>query len=284
MEPGSVLPYAQNAYFCAMFGKPFFLLSLLFALALVSCGDYQKLLKGNDNELKYEKAVAYFQKGDYYRAEQLFDQLIPVYRGTDKAEMIYYYTAQGYYEQKQYILASHYFKRFTKNFPKSQYAEECAFMAAYCMFMDSPRASLDQTSTYDAINELQLFTNLYPASTRVEECNMLIDQLRGKLEDKAISIANLYFRMEDYKAAITSYRNVLKEFPGTSQREVILRDIFRSAYYYANRSIPARQAERYAEALDAYNSFSAEFPESTYLRNARNLRDNILKVNPNLGS
>jgi outer membrane protein assembly factor BamD len=265
-----------------MFKKAWWIALFLTVLAAASCGDYQKLLKSSDNELKYEKAVAYYQKGDYYRAEQLFDQLIPVYRGTDKAEMLYYYSAQAYYEQKQYFLASHYFKRFTKNFPKSQYAEECSFMAAYCKFLDSPRASLDQTNTYDAINELQLFANMYPQSSRIEECNTLIDELRAKLEEKAISNANLYFRMEDYKAAITSYRNVLKEFPATKHREEIMRDIFRSAYHYASKSVPSKQNERFAEALDAYNAFIAEFPSSEYLRSVTGLKENILKANPNL--
>lgn len=251
---------------------------LFIALLSVSCSGYQKLLKSTDNEVKYEKAVEYYQKGDYYRAEQLFDQLLPVFRGTEKAEMIYYYTANAYYEQKNYLLASYYFKRFSKNFPRSQYAEECSFMSAYCKYLDSPKPSLDQTNTYDAINELQLFTNQYPNSPRVEECNKLIDQLRDKLETKAFGIANLYYKMEEYKAAITSYRNVLKEFPATEHREEILLNIFKSYYYYAENSVTSKQKERFAEAQDAYDAFVTTFPESEYLKNANNLKDNIEKI------
>lgn len=250
---------------------------LFIALVTSSCTGYQKLLKSTDNEHKYEKAVEYYQKGDYYRAEQLFDQLLPVFRGTEKAEMIYYYTSYAYYEQKQYLLASYYFKRFSKNFPRSQYAEECSFMSAYCKYLDSPKASLDQTNTYEAINELQLFTNLYPESERVEECNRLIDELRDKLELKAFNIANLYYKMEEYKAAITSYENILEDFPGTEYREEILMNIFKSYYYYANNSVASKQEERFAEAMDAYDVFVTAYPESRYIKNVNNLRDNILK-------
>ena len=43
---------------------------------------------------------------------------------------------------------------------------------------------LDQTNTYDALKELQLFINTYPNSSRIPECNDLIDKLRTKLEYK----------------------------------------------------------------------------------------------------
>ena len=46
---------------------------LVAVLAFVSCGDYQKLLKSNDAELKYNRAVQYFDKKDFVRASTLFD-------------------------------------------------------------------------------------------------------------------------------------------------------------------------------------------------------------------
>ena len=257
---------------------------IFISLLLTSCGNYQKLLKSTDNEAKYEKAMEYYHKGDYYRAEPLFNQLLPVLRGTEKAELIYYHSAYAYFEQKQYLLASYYFKRFSKNFPKSQYAEECAYMSAYSKYLESPKPSLDQSTTYEAINELQLFTNLYPQSTRVEECNMLIDELRKKLEVKAYNAASLYYKMEDYKAAFTSYRNVLKDFPATEFREDILLHIFRAHYYYALGSIASKQAERFDEALNAYESFAVAYPESKSLKSATNLRNAILKEKQNLSS
>ena len=65
------------------------LLFTLFTYVLASCSSYDKLLKSSDNELKYEMAVKYYEQKDYFRALQLFDELVPVYRGTAKAEKIY---------------------------------------------------------------------------------------------------------------------------------------------------------------------------------------------------
>lgn len=266
---------SENAYFCHMFGKIRLPLLFLILTLLVSCGKYQKLLKSTDNELKYEKAVAYYQKGDFYRAQQLFDQLIPIVRGTDKAEMLHYYYASSHYEQKDYVLASYYFKRFARNYPNSQYAEECSFMGAYCLYLQSPSSALDQTPTLEAINELQLFVNLYPASKRIEECNQLIDELRIKLEEKDYGIARLYFKMQEYKAAIVAYENVLKDFPSSRYKEQILYDIFKSYVYFAQMSIPEKQAERYAGARDAYITLLTTYPNSKFIKEAQNLHRSI---------
>jgi outer membrane protein assembly factor BamD len=89
-------------------------------------------------------------------------------------------------------------------------------MSAYCKYKESPSYSLDQTPTFEAINELQLFVNQYPESQKVARCNQLIDELRNKLEEKEYRIARMYFRMQEYKAAIVSYENVLKDFRGRS--------------------------------------------------------------------
>ena len=158
-----------------MFFNRLQIISLLLVLVLVSCGKHQKLVKSTDNEAKYAAAVDYYEKKDYYRALQLFQQLINFYQGTEKAEKMQFYYAYCYYYQKDYVLASYYFKRFVTNYPRSAFAEESMFMNAYCYYLDSPVSSLDQTNTYTAIKELQLFINLYSSSPRVAEANDLID-------------------------------------------------------------------------------------------------------------
>lgn len=249
---------------------------LLLLIVLASCGKHQKLLKSTDNEAKYAAAVDYYEKNDYYRSLQLFQQLINFYQGTEKAEKLQFYYAYCYYHQKDYVLASYYFKRFVNNYPRSTYAEESMFMNGYCYFLDSPSSSLDQTNTYTAINELQLFINLYPNSSRIEEANKLIDQLRAKLQRKDLDIANLYLKMKLYEAAITSYKNILKEYPDTEYKEDILFSILKSYYNYAVYSISVKQPERFQSALDSYNELVFQFPETQYLKEANNINQEVM--------
>lgn len=249
-----------------MVRKLIIFLSIVSILSTWSCSSYSKLLKSTDNDAKYEAAVDYYEKKDYNRALELFDLLQSAFRGTNKGEDINYYSAYCYYYIEDYTVASFYFKRYAETFPGSPRAEECMYMNAYCYYLDSPRPSLDQSNTNLAITELQVFMDAYPKSEHIPGCNILMDELRDKLELKAFNIAVMYYRMEDYMASITSFENLLKNFPDTDRREEVLKYMARGYYEYADRSIPSKQRERFEKAIDAYNSLLYMYPDSEYLK------------------
>ena len=253
----------------------FFCLSLLVFLS-TSC-KFQKLLKSDDNEKKYAMALQLYSEKDYSRALQLYDQLMGIMRATDKAQKIYYNQAYCYYYSKDYTMASYYFKRFSSNFPNTREAEECTFMSAYCNCLNSPEYSLDQTTTHDAIKELQAFINTYPESKRIPECNDLIDKMREKLETKDFKIAQLYYRMDDYLAAITSFNNILKDYPDTQKKEEILFLIFKSYNKYAIQSIDWKKKERIMKAFTAYNDFATLYPSSQFIAEAKSMKEKSQK-------
>ncbi len=252
--------------------KAIFLLSACLLLSFSSC-KYQQLLKRGSADEKYEMAVKLYEAKDYSRAMQLFDQLTGAMRATDKAQRIAYFYPYCYYNMRDYTLAAYYFKRYATTYPTSEQAEECMYMSAYCNFMNSPEYSLDQTVTMEALKELQLFTNTYPTSKRVSECNDLIDQLRLKLAFKDFRIARMYYRMEDYSAAITVYNAILKDYPETTHREEILYMVLKSYFRYAEESISDKQKERYTKTLTAYNELASQFPASRFLAEAISFRD-----------
>ena len=247
-----------------------FVLCLLFSFS--SCR-FSKVLKNGTVDEKYEMAVKLYNQKDYSRALQLFDQLIGAMRATEKSQKIYYYYAYCYYNQKDYTLASYYFKRYTSNFPTTPEAEECMFMSAFCNFQSSPEYSLDQTITYEALKDFQLFTNTYPTSKRVSECNDLIDKLRSKLEMKDYKLAKMYFRMDDFAASTRSFSDILKDFPESQHKEEILFLMVKSAYKYAKESIAEKQKDRHANVVLAYNELISQYPESKYAAEAAALKE-----------
>jgi outer membrane protein assembly factor BamD len=255
----------DNITFAAMFKKRIFISIILISSILLSCSKHQKLLKSTDNEKKYEIAMQYYDKGDFYRALQLFDQLIPIYRGTSKSEDLLFRYPFAYFNQRDYVMASYHFNRFSSTFPLSSKAEEAAYMAAYCKYLESPRHTLDQTVTKDAINEFQSFINRYPYGEKAKEATKLIDQLRLKLQKKDYNIANLYMKIGDYQAAIVSFRNLLKDYPEIAYKEEIMYKIVVSAYNFANNSIQEKKQERLESAQNDYYDFITLFPESRYV-------------------
>ena len=249
----------------------------LLILLMSSCGEYSKLLKSSDYDLKYEKAMEYFAKEDYTKASTLFEELLTIVRGTERAEQVAYHHAYCYFHQQDYIMAGYYFGNFVKSFPNSPLAEECAFMVAKCYYEDSPSSSLDQANTYLAIQELQRFMNRYPGSLRVEESNRLIDELQDKLVKKSFESASLYYKLGEYKAAITALQNSLKEFPDTRYREELLYLVVKSSYELARNSVPDKMKERFASTTEACDVFKEEFPESRYIKETERIQANALK-------
>lgn len=252
-------------------------ISLLTGILLYSCGTFRKVLKSSDIRLKYSTAVTLYEKGDYHRAMQLFDELLVYYRGNDTSEKINYYYAYCYYGEEDYLEAGYYFTKFSSAFPTSKFAEECDYMSAYCQYLFSPEYGLDQTITLDAIKQFQLFINEYPQSTRVVKCNELIDELRYKLEKKEFETARLYYKIEDYQAAYVAFKNVLKEYPDTKHKEDVYYYMLTSSYQYAINSIETKKRERLELARDAYNSLNTTFPESGYGKEAKSIMKNIEK-------
>lgn len=244
---------------------------LLILVALSSCDNYNKLLKSNDIEKKLEMAKVYYNKGNYFKALPLFEELISVYRGREELEEIYYFYSYCYFGQESYQIAAVNFKNFATYYPASQYAEECHFMHAKCYYLDSPSSKLDQTNTFKAVNAFQLFINTFPNSARIEEANGYIDMLRRKLEIKEYESAELYMDMGNYKAAAVSFENVLKSFPESPEAERVAFLIIKSYHLLAKNSIPSKQEERYIAALEAYNNFTARYPESNYQKDAEAL-------------
>ena len=260
-----------------MIRKPVIFIVLILSTVIISCSPFQKLLKSTDNEVKYTKALEYYEAGKYSQAQQLFEQIQTFFKGTDKAEKIAYFNANCYYKQKDYVLAGYYFKSFSTNFTISTYAEEALYMSAYCSYLESPRSSLDQTSTTEAISSLQLFINQYPKSSKVAECSKLIDELRSKLEKKDIDIAMLYYRMSDYKASVVALNNVLKDYPDTKSKELILYSILDAKYQYAINSVSDKRRERLTAVSDAYDDLVAGFPVGDYSAKALSIKKSISK-------
>jgi outer membrane protein assembly factor BamD len=254
-------------------------ISGLFCIVLLhtSCSDYNRILKGRDMDAKLDLAIKLYDKGDYFKALPLLEELTTVFRGTKKAEKTYYYYAYTNYKLGDYETAAYDFENFAKTFPSSEFAEECSYMHAYCYYQNSPEFSLDQTNTIKAINELQLFTDRYPRSARVEQCNKLIDTLRAKLELKAYNNAEMYYDMESYTAAITSFKNLLNDFPSTNFREDVLFKIIKSNYLLAENGIDDKKTDRYQDALSAYSEFVTAFPESRMRKKADDIQASSVK-------
>ncbi|GAB3544657.1 outer membrane protein assembly factor BamD [Spirosoma fluminis] len=248
-----------------------FLLGAWVVVILGSCSPFSKLQKSGTDDEKYKGAVEYYKKGDWYRAGLLFEELIPVLKGSTESEMAQFYYAYTQYHQQQYLLAATLFKKFYETFARSDYAQESMYMYAYSLYKDTPAFNLDQSNTLTATSALQDFINAYPDSKYNTEATKLILDLRKKLERKAYEKAKLYyktsgFNIASYKSSVIAINNFQKEFPDSEYNEELAYLKVDAEFSLAQNSLETKQKERYQEAINYYQTFVDKYPNSKYVK------------------
>ena len=264
--------------------KKYIIIALVSGSVLTSCGEYNKVLKSTDYEYKYEAAKSYFGKGQNTKAAAILEELITILKGTDKAEESLYMLGMTYYNQGDFITASHYFSTYYNTYPRGTYTEQARFYSGKALFLDTPEPRLDQTSTYKAIQELQMFMEYFPASSRHQEAQQMIFDLQDKLVMKDYMAARLYYDLgsytgnssysttgNNYLACIVTAQNALKDYPYTKMREDISILLLRAKYDMAKESVEEKKEERMRDAIDEYYAFKNEFPESKYMKEVENI-------------
>ena len=264
--------------------KKYIIIALVSGSVLTSCGEYNKVLKSTDYEYKYEAAKSYFGKGQNTKAAAILEELITILKGNDRAEESLYMLGMTYYNQGDFITASHYFSTYYNTYPRGTYTEQARFYSGKALFLDTPEPRLDQTSTYKAIQELQMFMEYFPASSRHQEAQQMIFDLQDKLVMKDYMAARLYYDLgsytgnssysttgNNYLACIVTAQNALKDYPYTKMREDISILLLRAKYDMAKESVEEKKEERMRDAIDEYYAFKNEFPESKYMKEVENI-------------
>lgn len=253
--------------------------ALLSLLLLTGCGEYNKVLKSNDYNYKYEYAKKAFEQKKYLQASTILQDLVTVFKGTDKAEESLYLLGLSNYENKDYANSGAYFKTYYTHYPKGQFAELARFYAGYGFYLDSPEAQLDQSMTYKAIEELQNFLNYFPKSDKVSIAQNAIFELQDKLVLKELQNAQLYYNLgnylgNNYESSIIVAQNAIKDYPYTKYKEPLELLILKSRYQEAIQSVDEKKEDRFRDVIDEYYSYINDYPEGENRKEA----DNIFKI------
>lgn len=248
----------------------------LIALVLTNCSDYRKLLKNGGWEKQYEAALKYYEEKDYYRATVLLENVLPIIRGTQKAEEAQFYYAYAHYYQRKYILSAHYFKEFYETYSRSERAQESMFMHAYSLYLESPTPTLDQGSTQEAIDAMQRFINRFPYSDYKERAEAILDELQEKLEAKAFANARQYYDLSHYDAATIAMNNFQKDYPDSDLNEAASYWKLAAQFQLAEQSILSKQKERYYTTIEYYQTFIDKYPQSEFVSQAESIYETCL--------
>lgn len=243
-------------------------LILIIGVLLSSCNGISKLMKNPDPEYKLRKAEQFYVNKKYIFAQQLFEDVMPYYKGKAEFEDIYYKFAYCAYYQKDYLNAENLFKNYLEIFPKSARAEELDYMRAFTYYKQSPKPPLDQTNTIKAMGMMQTFINTHPNSPKNKEALEIIDICRAKLEEKERSSAQLYYDMGHFRAAGVAFTSLINDFPESEKGDEYKLMVIKSYYNFAELSVEDKKVERFEQVITECNDFIDRYPDSKLMAEA----------------
>lgn len=245
-------------------------LLVLLLLVLASCSEYQTLYKSSDYEYKYEAAKQFYTQGDYMKCYTILNEVVSYLKGSDKGEDAAYMIGMAFLRDGDYDNATASFRQYYLFYPRGTYAELCRFYSGKAQYLNVPEFELDQTSTYTAISELQVFIEYYPDSPYRAEAESMVFELQDHLARKEYGSAKLYYDLgtylgNNYLSCIVTAQNALKEYPYTKYREDLSILVVRAMYAQSRESHFSVQGDRFRQTLDECYAFKNEFDQSQYL-------------------
>ena len=246
---------------------------LLVVTTLVSCSDFNKIVKNDDYDKKLRKAEELYDSKSYNRALVLYEQVYQRYPSDERGELSYFKLGKSYYQLEDYYMSSYYFSNFANRFPSSDKLEESLYFSALSSVANSPAPSLDQEETDLAINELQFFISRFPNSRRIDTCNVLMDQMREKLEQKAFDAVKLYAKMERYNAAVFSAESFLENYPRSDKRMDVIMLKLENAYTLADKSVFNKRKERLEKVVEIYDLYQNDIQMTKYFSKAATISE-----------
>lgn len=247
--------------------KIIFILVATLAIFATSCTSYQKMLKNDNADDRFEAAKNFYLQKQYSKATVLFESLTTTYRGQRAAEEVLYLLAKSRLGQKDYYTASQDFANYVKSFPRGEFSEESRFYIGYCLYMDLPEAELDQEATTAAISAMTEFIEFFPDGDYSRQARECLKEMDEHLAYKELRNAQLYYKLglymgNNYRSAIVVSENALRDYPDTKYREEFSFLILQSKYKEASLSVAEKQQERYSELIDECYRYTIDFPDS----------------------
>lgn len=261
-------------------GNSFGLILLLVAILASGCSEIAKVRRTNDVSLAYDYAKKYFNLGKYKQAKELLPEVVAHYSGTTDGSRALYMLAFSEMKLEYYNSATEYFRHYYESYPKGEQVEEARYYTGYSLYMSAPDPRLDQSVTLSAIHELQVYSERYPQSPRIDEVKRMLFDLQDLLAEKELLTAQHYYDLgmylgNNYRAAIITANNALRDYPYSEHREEFYILLLRATYQEAIHSVDVKLQTRYRDVADRYFIYMNEFPQGKYVKEANKIYKSI---------
>ncbi len=225
----------------------------------------------------YARAMKYYNNRQWLSAAGVFQELYPLSLGTTRADTILYLFAESYYQNGDYNMAALHFRDYVRRYPNSDRTEDAFFRCIQAVYKTSPEYSLDQSNTEYAIEQIKAYLQAYPDNKHVEECNVMLDDLRLKLARKDLEVVKLYYNTDHYEACQIAAKNFFNDYSYSPLMPEAIYYLVLNNLEYAHRSTERKKPERLKACLDACQKMSINYPDSKYAKETEKIAQDVTK-------
>ncbi len=192
---------------------------------LVGCGARFDPALYPSSEQLFEASLQEFQSGDCNSADIGFQRLAFELPSRDpKRAEVRFYLAECSFKRKDYLEATRNFRRVADEHASDSLAPVALLRAGDAYAKLWRRPELDSQYGVSALATYQELLRRYPSSPGVADARERISDLNEWFAIKTYKAGMYYFRLKAYDSAIIYFKDVVAEYPGTSQApEALLR-------------------------------------------------------------
>ena len=218
----------------------------IFLAIFISCSS-NTTRRDIDYNSEFENGKIALGKKKYIKAQDHFNAVVIGASHTELGDDALFYLGESFFYSKDYLLAISEYDRLIRKMPFSPFIEKARYRICEAYLTISPKYFNDQTYSEKALEKLQEFIDDYPNSDERKKAEIDIKELRNKLSHKAYESGVLYMKMEEYKAALLAFNQVIELYYDTDFIELAhlktiacyikTNDFEVAVNYYANNRI-----------------------------------------------
>lgn len=151
---------------------------------------------------------------DQTKAVETFQDIIDNYPYSEQAVLAQLAIGDAYFKQEKYEEAISYYRDFVELHPEHGRVPYAMSQTVMSYYKQSRDASRDQTATQEALTHLDRLLARFPSSEYAKEGEVLWKELRTRLGEHTMNVADYYYGNAEYPSAAERYRQLLDQYPG----------------------------------------------------------------------
>ena len=156
----------------------------------------------------------WFFRDDFSSTIETFQDIIDNYPYSEQAVLAHLAIGDAYFKQDKFEEAISYYRDFVELHPQHERVPYAMFQTVMSYYKQSRDSSRDQTATQEALTHLDRLLARFPNSQYAQEGEKLWKELRTRLGEHTMKVANFYFGNSEYGSAAERYRQLLDQYPG----------------------------------------------------------------------